>query len=199
MQQIIFHQQKHLRIAGSQDAPLICAKDACEMLGIVNSRDALNRVPEDEKGVVITDTLGGPQPLVFVNEPGFYRLVFLSRKPQAEEFKTKVFRDVLPAIRKTGYYRAARTDLPPEIAALPAGRKDELLERLGICEEIGSSRRVLACAKEIEQRHSGRRGFKWRTLLKWYYRWKNSGFSTSALLSYQGSYKPPFIAAPRLP
>lgn len=121
MQQIVYYQQKHLRMAGSQDEPLICAKDACEMLGIINWRVAIGRISESEKGVCITDTLGGPQKLVFVNEPGFYRLVFLSRKPEAEEFKTKVFREILPAIRKSGSESAKRSVLPG--ASSPAQKR----------------------------------------------------------------------------
>jgi hypothetical protein len=39
-----------------------------------------------------------------VNEPGLYRLIFQSRKPEAEKFKTWVFTDVLPQIRRTGAY-----------------------------------------------------------------------------------------------
>jgi prophage antirepressor-like protein len=194
MKQIILLTEKILRIAGSQDKPMLCGQDVCEMLGLANNRQALASLPESEKGVIISDTPGGPQPLVFVTEPGFYRLVFKSRKPEAEAFKDKVFNDILPAIRKTGYYRATQSEIPPEIAELPAGRKDQVMERLEACEEIRASRRVLACAKEISQRHSGR-GFSWRTLLKWYYRWVNSGFNAVSLIAYRASYK----ALPRIP
>lgn len=40
-----------------------------------------------------------------VSEPGFYRLIFMSRKPEAEKIKHWVFHEVLPSIRKYGYYR----------------------------------------------------------------------------------------------
>ncbi|MDR0759387.1 MAG: hypothetical protein LBF74_04670, partial [Treponema sp.] len=39
-----------------------------------------------------------------VNEPGLYRLIFQSRKPEAEKFKTWVFTEILPQIRRTGAY-----------------------------------------------------------------------------------------------
>lgn len=35
------------------------AKDVCQALLIKNSRDAIADLEEDEKGVVLTDTLGG--------------------------------------------------------------------------------------------------------------------------------------------
>jgi prophage antirepressor-like protein len=78
------------------------AKDACDALGIKNPGDAVSDFPANEKGVVLSDTLGGPQKMLCVNEPGLYRLVFRARKPKAEAFKTWVFEKVLPQIRRTG-------------------------------------------------------------------------------------------------
>ena len=42
---------------------------------------------------------------LFVDEPGFYELVFKSRLPSARIFREWVFAKVLPSIRKYGYYR----------------------------------------------------------------------------------------------
>lgn len=80
------------------------AKDVCDVLGIANSRDALVRLDDDEKGVVITDTLGGKQETSTINESGMYSLVLTSRKPEAKKFKKWVTSEVLPSIRKTGSY-----------------------------------------------------------------------------------------------
>jgi len=85
------------------------AKDVCEILGIANNRDALVDHPENEKLVSVVATSGQGREMLFVNEPGLYRLVFKSRKPQAEAFKTWVFRDVLPSIRRRGCYTAPRS------------------------------------------------------------------------------------------
>ncbi len=80
------------------------AKDVCEVLEIKNSRDALSRLDNDEKGVVLTDTLGGKQELTSINEPGLYSLILGSRKPEAKAFKRWVTHEVLPDIRKHGGY-----------------------------------------------------------------------------------------------
>lgn len=40
--------------------PWFVAGDVCKALDIKNSSDALSRLDDDEKGVGITDTLGGP-------------------------------------------------------------------------------------------------------------------------------------------
>ena len=42
---------------------------------------------------------------LFVDEAGFYELVFKSRLPRARIFREWVFTKVLPSIRKYGYYR----------------------------------------------------------------------------------------------
>ena len=42
---------------------------------------------------------------IFIDEPGFYELVFRSRLPSARIFREWVFTKVLPSIRKYGYYK----------------------------------------------------------------------------------------------
>lgn len=92
---------------------MFVAKDVCECLDIKNNRDALSRLDEDEKGVVSTDTLGGNQDMLAVNEYGLYSLVLSSRKPEAKKFKRWVTHEVLPSIRQSGGYglQAIPTDL----------------------------------------------------------------------------------------
>ncbi len=89
--------------------PWFVGKDVCGVLGVSNHNDALGSLPEDErKGVGITDPLGrNEQEMICVNEPGLYRLIFKSRKAEAERFKRWVFHEVLPEIRRTGGYAAA--------------------------------------------------------------------------------------------
>ena len=84
--------------------PWFVAVDVCKALQIANSRDALTRIDDDEKGVVLTDTLGGKQEVTIVNEPGLYTLVLSSRKPEARAFKRWITHEVIPAIRKHGVY-----------------------------------------------------------------------------------------------
>ncbi len=84
--------------------PWVVAKDVCAILGIRNHSDALSKLDDDEKGVVKTDTLGGTQSLSVVNESGLYSLIFRSNKPEAKVFRKWVTSEVLPTIRKKGYY-----------------------------------------------------------------------------------------------
>lgn len=89
--------------------PWFVAADVCKALDISNSRDALTRLDDDEKGVASTDTLGGKQDMTIVNEPGLYSLVLGSRKPEAKRFKRWITHDVIPAIRQTGAYMTPAT------------------------------------------------------------------------------------------
>ena len=85
-------------------APCFVAADICRALDIANSRDAVKRLDDDERGVVSTDTLGGVQEMTVVNESGLYSLVLGSRKPEAKQFKRWITHEVIPTIRKTGGY-----------------------------------------------------------------------------------------------
>lgn len=97
-----------IRTAVIDGEPWFVAVDVCRALDIVNSRDALTRIDEDEKGVVLTDTPGGKQEVTTVNEPGLYSLVLGSRKPEAKVFKRWITHEVIPSIRKNGGYIAGQ-------------------------------------------------------------------------------------------
>jgi len=83
------------------------AADVCTVLEHTNSRVAVSRLEDDEKGVSSVYTLGGGQETTVVNESGLYNLIFTSRKPQAKAFRRWVTSEVLPSIRATGRYDAA--------------------------------------------------------------------------------------------
>lgn len=84
--------------------PWFVAKDVCDILGLTNSRKATAGLDDEEKGVTISDTPGGQQSLTIINESGLYSLIMQSRKPEAKAFKKWVTSEVLPSIRKYGYY-----------------------------------------------------------------------------------------------
>lgn len=92
--------------------PWFVAKDVCDVLGIKNSRDALAKcLRPEEKGVATIYTLGGSQEVAVINESGLYALIFQSRKPAAKDFRFFVTNEVLPALRKTGFYSLCKESL----------------------------------------------------------------------------------------
>lgn len=103
-----------IRTLNIDGEPWFIAVDVCKALDIRNSRDALARLDDDEKGVALTDTLGGAQNLATVNEPGLYALVLSSRKPEAKKFKRWITHEVIPSIRKHGGYVAGQEHMSDE-------------------------------------------------------------------------------------
>jgi prophage antirepressor-like protein len=101
-----------VRVIDQGGEPWFVLSDACKVLDITNSRNATARLDDDEKGVHIMDTLGGPQEMTIISESGLYALIFRSRKPQAVRFRKWVTSEVLPTIRKTGSYSSDQ--VPPK-------------------------------------------------------------------------------------
>lgn len=98
------YEDQQLRTVTRDGEPWFVAKDVCDILELGNSRMALERLDDDEKGVSSIDTLGGTQEMQVINEPGLYSLVLGSRKPEAKIFKRWITHEVIPQIRKTGTY-----------------------------------------------------------------------------------------------
>jgi len=94
-----------VRIVQQDGEPWFVAKDVCVTLGL-DVRSGARGLAEDEKGLHSMQTPGGEQNVQIINEAGLYRLIFKSRKREAENFKRWVCHDVLPSIRKTGAYAA---------------------------------------------------------------------------------------------
>lgn len=97
-------------------------KDVCQALGINNSSMAASRLDDDEKGVSLTDTLGGEQKSTIINESGLYTLVLRSKDAVKEgtaawRFRKWVTNEVLPTLRRTGNYA---TQAPAETTATNA-------------------------------------------------------------------------------
>ncbi len=97
--------------------PLFVAKDICAILDLGNPRSSIALLDDDEKGVHSVDTPGGRQQMTTVTEPGFYKLVMRSRKPEAKAFQRWVTHEVLPALRRDGGYMVARDETPEEMMA----------------------------------------------------------------------------------
>ncbi|MER5388357.1 BRO family protein [Saccharopolyspora sp. NPDC002686] len=97
--------------------PWFVAADVCAVLGYAHTASALRGLRPAEKGVRRVHTPGGEQDVTLINEPGLYRLVMRSNRPEAEAFQDWVTGEVLPAIRRTGRYDpAAQPRLPQTYA-----------------------------------------------------------------------------------
>ena len=123
-----------VRMQMIKDEPWFMAKDVCEILGLNNVSQALTQLDADEKhGIITNDVTGRNQEIRFVNESGMYALIFQSRKPQARAFRKWVTGEVLPSLRKYGYYVAPGAQLTDEqreeLERVMMGRMQRYLSR----------------------------------------------------------------------
>lgn len=100
-----------IRTIVKDNDPYLMLVDVCRVLDLNNPSQVKSRLNKD--GVIsneVIDSLGRRQIATFINEPNFYKVVFQSRKPQAERFTDWVASEVLPSIRKTGMYMTNEID-----------------------------------------------------------------------------------------
>ena len=104
-----------VRIVIKDGEPWFAAHDVAVALEYRDAEGLTRLLKEDEKGPYKTGTHGGEQSLLFINEKGLYRGIFNSRKPEALAFQDWVVGEVLPAIRKQGYYGQSPSTEKPAI------------------------------------------------------------------------------------
>ena len=143
------------------------AADMCRILGFVNVTTALYNLDDDEKrkipeiGVTTDPSLSeGSTTTPFfheinvINEFGVYRLTMQSTKPHAKNFQRKVYHEILPSIRKHGYYsvkgeephvKKIRKPLP-EYAVVYTALLDNALVKIGLTTDF--NRRIKEVRKE---------------------------------------------------
>lgn len=114
----LFHSDQFgdVRALSVDGEPWFVAKDVCDALG-VDTRNIRRDLDEDEVSTFaqvganlsnceVGPEQGGRSPLL-ISEPGFYKLVLKSRKPEAKAFQRWVTHEVLPALRRDGAYVAS--------------------------------------------------------------------------------------------
>ncbi|EGJ19713.1 BRO domain-containing protein [Cereibacter sphaeroides WS8N] len=92
-----------MRVVEIEGNPWFAVADVCKALDIAQTPHAVANIGiSNVKRAPIVGQRG--RPMVLISEAGLYDLVFNSRKPEAEAFKSWVTGTVLPAIRKDGGY-----------------------------------------------------------------------------------------------
>ena len=85
----------------------------CHLLDIKNTTQALLALEDEEKLPYVMHRAGQKRYLNIVSESGLYALIFKSNKPSANKFRKWVTKEVIPTIRKQGYYgKIDRVHLP---------------------------------------------------------------------------------------
>ena len=106
--QLVTHTFGDITLRGfmdDNDNPFFVAADVAAALDYRDAANMTRLLAEDEiGGTRLVSTLRGEQNMTVITESGLYRAIFKSTKPEAENFRLWVFREVLPSIRKTGGY-----------------------------------------------------------------------------------------------
>ena len=101
---LVFQNQETRVVDLNGDAWLV-GRDVCKVLGLSDPTKTLSRLPDEYKEMVrIKDRMGRSQQVNIVSESGLYYLAQASRKPIAKKMWKVVCDEVLPQIRKKGYY-----------------------------------------------------------------------------------------------
>lgn len=115
--------------------PVFCLKDACTILDIKNPSDAKKRLKSS--GVIrITklDSNGKFNNYLYVTESNLYKLIFQSRKEEAQQFVDWVTEVILPQIRKYGRYDLKSITESNETAMAFLDSYNEFQTRIAILE-----------------------------------------------------------------
>ena len=94
----------NINIQGTVENPLFQANQIGKLLGMSNIRENLRDYDDDERLVILTDTLGGQQQLLFLTELGLYKILGRSRKAIAAIFQ-KWMINTIKEIRVNGMYK----------------------------------------------------------------------------------------------
>lgn len=119
MNQLMIFEGHEVEVIEVRGKVLFNANHVADVLDIKNVRDNLKNMNNNQvirlrnSAVGLTDIRklnnAGEN---FLTESGVYKLVFKSRKPNAEKFTDWVTDEVLPVLRKTGSYEVLKTEKP---------------------------------------------------------------------------------------
>lgn len=110
----IFENEKFgsIRTIEIDGMPWFVGKDVATALGYMKTENALAR-HVDEEDKTLTPFQGGCstglQKTIIINESGLYSLILSSKLPSAKAFKRWVTSEVLPTIRRHGFYATDET------------------------------------------------------------------------------------------
>lgn len=120
LQKVFNYQERQVRTVLKDGEPWFVARDVCDILGLEQVSRAMDRLDDDERGLLKITHPQSPEKTIevnAVNEPGLYQLIIASNKPEAKLFKRWITHEVIPSIRKTGQYTMVPKTLPEALRA----------------------------------------------------------------------------------
>jgi prophage antirepressor-like protein len=124
-------EQTPIRVLKLGDDLWFVGADVCGALGIINGRQALRPLKQEQVCVYPIYTKAGRRSVSIISESGLYLLAMRSDKPRAKAFQDWIAEDVVPTIRRTGKYELSVAAPPQPDFLLPAlNRIDDRLGRI---------------------------------------------------------------------
>lgn len=138
-----------IRTAVVDGEPWFRLKDVCEILGLSNITEVKKRLNGKGLSSIEVLTNGGKQQALYIDEPNLYKAIMQSRKEEAEVFSDWIFYEVIPSIRKHGYYSNIPQINEKDVAMLSIIKAGSEEER-SIAFSKYQERFVLPMQKELE-------------------------------------------------
>ena len=96
---------QEVRVIQVGGEPWFVLADVARILDLGNPSMVARRLDGDALSTAeVTDSLGRHQTATTASEAGLYEVIFMSRKPEAKQFRRWVTHEVIPSIRKRGGY-----------------------------------------------------------------------------------------------
>lgn len=141
-----------IRVFHNNGQPWFCLTDVCKILRLDQPSRVKERLNLD--GVTtskVIDSLGREQLANFINESNLYKVIFQSRKVEAEKFTEWVTNDVLPSIRKHGMYAQDELlDNPDLLIQVATQLKKEREEKMLLQVKIEEDKPKVLFAEALE-------------------------------------------------
>ena len=192
-----------VRLFGTPEEPLWMVEEIRPVLGFsAKPARLLQNHPENERLVCLVGTSGQGRQVWFINEPGLYRLIFKSRRPEAEKLKTWVFNEVLPALRRYGRYPASFEGPTPaqiplempealrewmptdaDFTTLPVRKQITVAERIRAVRQVALSPHLslIQRCREAAATMPDRKGFSGLTIWRLHRKWQQNDQSWRCL------------------
>ena len=97
------------------------AGDVAHVLGLSNVTRSLARLDDDEVALHTVKGEAGAREVNIISESGLYNLILTSRRPEARPFRRWVTHDLLPNLRRTGFYSLREAVATPHAIARAYG------------------------------------------------------------------------------
>lgn len=96
-----------VRVIEKNNETWFCLRDVCNILDIKNATDVSKRL--NQNGLTRYNLGSRSGETNFINESNLYKVIFQSRKEEAEQFTEYVTGTILPTVRKHGAYMNEQT------------------------------------------------------------------------------------------